>query len=160
MRRGACAREFGLDPRKAHGQTAPPPGYSTLTGQAHRSRRRGKWNSWSLGLHDGGQPPVSGLPKRVPSLSTKPHGSHLLDVDPVWRRGKELTRSQVLSPPDCTSGLDIFGMYPSCILTRRPLLLSGTKVLGPGGSEPLDGYSTPPVVGAEGVRLLLHCLWM
>lgn len=29
MRRGAGAREFGLDPRKAHGQIAPPPGYST-----------------------------------------------------------------------------------------------------------------------------------
>ena len=132
---------------------------STLTGQAHRSRRRGKWNSCSLGLHDRGQPPVSGLPERVPSLSTKPHGSHFLDVDPVWRRCKELTRSQVLSPPDCMSGLDIFGMYPSCILTRCPPLLSGTKVLGPGGSEPLDGYSMPPFVGAEGISLLLLCLF-
>lgn len=35
-------------------------------------------------------------------------------------------------PSACMSGLHIFKLYPSCNLTRCPLLLSGVKVLGPG----------------------------
>lgn len=62
-------------------------------------------------------------------------------------------------PPACMSGLHIFKLYPSCSLTRCPLLLSGVKVLGPGGSEPPDGHSMPPFVGMGGIILLFHLLF-
>ena len=61
--------------------------------------------------------------------STKRHGSHLLDVDPIWRRWNNHKPGTV--PPACMSGLYIFKMHPSCNLIHCPLL-SGVKVLGPG----------------------------
>lgn len=103
MRWNTGAQEFGLDPFpwKSPEQTPPPPrDRPTLQVGSPFTVRRKTVLLLSESPH-GGQPLVSGVPRRAPSLRPGPHGSHLLVRDPVWRKRKTLMRSQEPSPPVC-----------------------------------------------------------